>query len=278
MNRYSKRQLDALNGAQHPPHDDSRILYKSAVTGRGYGYPSPPSWEESDQFTPDTAHLADPKQARFVEVDPAIAHANEAQWGQLELDGDIASAYRDQRLSPAGRAERIATLVPGHLQRIANAVTALDTHGKNLKVNEEAFYAAPKVGNDLEAGLADREIRDRYNAMDAAGRAGLLDSIARGSAARVALALKRSPVPLEPNAAQVVESAWRAAVDREHPQKAAQLKAARAHYEWADSVARAAAQYSATLPGVTPQAIAEAVRGTGTEQLFNVDPAARSAA
>jgi hypothetical protein len=153
------------------------------------------------------------------------------------------------------------------------------THGQALATREGEFYAPSKLhSNDVNAALEDREIRDNWKALPISKRTASLEAMARGDNARLLEALTRSPVPLEDHEAALVQSAWRDAVARREPKKAAELQNSRANVEWADSVVKAAAQYSGRSSGLTPAEIAAAATGTGGEHLFTFGAAADHAA
>lgn len=250
------------------------VAYASAL-GKGYGWAlHPGGLYDDDGFTPETA-TGDPRRAEFRERDPYTLHAVRSMGAVLALDNDIHTANRDQRLSVAGKAERLAAVVPPHLQMIAKAGAALAAQAPALDVDDGTFYRVPPAGSDPEQIAHDREIRDNWRAMQPGERERLLGSITNGQEPRALLALKRSPVTLDPPHAQAtIDEAWRASVDRAQPERAAEIKAARAAHQWATHTVRTAARYAATTSGMQPHQIAKALGDTDTVGVFDTQQSA----
>lgn len=249
---------------------DQHIAIHSA-SNRAYGFGRPPSWEENDTFTPETAAKLDPAAREFVETDPVNFAAGHAMLALPALDATTHAVNADGRLSPAGRAEKLREPRASAIKTIATAAADVAAHGQALDTRESAFYAPPKLpANDVQAGLEDREARDTWHAMPASARTAALERMTRGEDDRLLEALARNPVRSldDPNEVSMINTAWRAAVDRRAPAKAAELKSARANHDWAHSVVSAAAQYAPRSTTLSPGEITEAARGTGGETIF----------
>jgi hypothetical protein len=263
LNNLRKAQL---HGARI--HTDSHIAIASV--SRAYGFGRPPSWEENDQFTPETAAKLDPAAREFVD-DPLNLAASRTMLALPSLDHTTHQILNDARLSPAGRAEKLRAPRIEAIKTIGAAAAAVAAHGQALKAREAQFYAPPTLpANDVHVGLEDHEVRARWRTMPISARTAALERMARGEDDRLLEALARSPVRSldDPNEVSMINTAWRAAASRRNPKAAAELQAARANHDWADSVVKAAAQYSARSTALTPAEITEAARGTGGEAIF----------
>ena len=237
---------------------------------RAYGFGRPPSLDENDQFTPETATKADPAAREFID-DPVSLAATRAMLALPSLDHTTTQINADARLSPAGRAEKLKEPRVAAIKTIATAAADVGKHGQALKAHEAQFYAPLTLPtSDVHAALHDGEIRDRWHAMPVSARTAALQRMARGEDDRLLEALARSPVRSldDPNESALINTAWRATVERRAPAKAAELKSARANHDWAQSVVAAAAQYAPRSTTLTPAEITDAARGTGGESIF----------
>jgi hypothetical protein len=264
MNINNLRKVQ-LHGARVVT-DGGHIAIHSA--SRAYGFGSPPAgFQENTDFTAETATKLDPAAREFVD-DPVSLASSRAMLALPSLDYTTHQIVNDARLSPAGRAEKLKEPRVAAIKTIATVAAEVGKHGQTLRAREAQFYAPPKLTNDVQAGLEDREVRDHWRALPVGQRMSSLEGMARGQDDRTLEALVRSPVAMEPNERELIRNAWVKTAEKRKPKEAAELKAAVAVHEWADSVVKAAAQYSARATGLTPAEITEAARGTGGEGIF----------
>jgi hypothetical protein len=267
VNRNNLRKA-ALYGAKIASTDTSHIAVHSAMQ-RALGFARPPSWEESDSFTPETEKLSDPSQREFID-DPASLSASRAILSLAALDHAVHTITADQHLSPAGRAEMPTPVRINTVKVIAKAGAEVATIGHDVSTREAAFYAAPRLpGGDAQAAHEDVELRDHWRTLPIAKRTPLLEQMQAGNNDRMLAALVRSPIPLEGNDAGLVAGAWRGSVDQRSPKESAALKASRANVDWADSVTRASATYAIRGGGMSKLEMMDAAKGTGGEHLFS---------
>jgi hypothetical protein len=205
-----------------------------------------------------------------VEKYPSTPYANRAQRHLLRLDHGIADI--NATVHPAIAPARIAPLVAEHAAGIVAQAAPLAKIGDSLATRDAALYATPRA-TDIESRMDDDEIRRDYHGKTAAQRATLREQMQAGQADRTALALKRAPVPIDPQDAAAAGDAWRQQVDRAHPAKAAALAAERAHHERDSGVVRDALRYAGEYPEA-PATIAKAVHAASAEGFFGLAQAA----
>jgi hypothetical protein len=232
---------------------------------RAYGFGRPPSWEENTDFTPETATKLDPAARDFVD-DPLSLAASRVMLALPALDHATQQILSDARLSASGRVEKLREPRTAAIKAIATAGRDIAANGSTLDAREAAHLQPSAI--DMQTELQHRERRDHFRTLPANKRTPLLESMAQGKADPLLEALVRSPVPLEDHEAALVQSAWRDAVARREPKRAAELQAARANHDWAQSVVAAAAQYAPRSTMLTPAEITDAARGTGGESIF----------
>jgi hypothetical protein len=265
LNNIRKIQL---HGAKLVNTNGNHIAIHSAAQ-RALGFSRPPTWEESDAFTPETANNPDPQAREFAD-DPVNLSASRAILSLAALDHAVHTTTADQRLSPAGRTEKLTPVRINTVRVIAKAGADVATIGHDVSTREAAFYAAPRLpGGDAQAAHEDVELREHWRTLPIAKRTPLLEQMQAGKNDRMLAALIRSPIPLEGNDAGLIADAWRCSVDQRSPKESAALKSAVANHQWADSVTRAAATYAIRSGGMSKLAMMEAAKGTGGEHLFS---------
>lgn len=261
MNRYSLKKLAGMPGARLQPMAEGadHFTFKSS-TGRGHAYIAPAQWAETDEFSPETRDK-NPEDIEFRERFPSTTLANRAIGHDLQADHEIAEIRRTAH--PALAADLIAPRVTEHAKAIAALSGPLTEIGRSLQARDDQLYAVPEVkAGDFNTPVRDQRIWNHYDRLSHPERAALRERMQAGKEDEIARALKRTPVPIDPEDAQAADDAWRAAVDRAQPEKAALLKAERDQYERDVANTRAALQYVTEAPEASRSAIATAVRGS----------------
>jgi len=267
MNLNNLRKVQ-LHGAKFNA-DGGHVAITTAMA-RPFGFASPPSVEENDQFTPVTASLTDGPSREFVESDAASLPAVRSMLALTSLDHQIHNANRDARLSPSGRAEALQEPRLNTIKTIAKAGADLSAHGAKLAQSETDFYKPAKLPlNDVQAASEDRELRDMWRTAPVAKRTVMLGEMGRGEHVRMLEALVRSPVPLEAHEGPMITDMWHAAVNARSPKQSSELKTARKTYEWSDSVVKAAARYARRSTELSSTEIMQAAKDTDAAHLFD---------
>lgn len=205
---------------------------------------------DDDTFSQETAALNDPREREFVERDQSTVHAHRAICALARLDAEAIDVTADRRLTAAGIAERLGPARKTALQAIAAQGSALDAIEAQLTAEERDLFTVPRIGTgDVQAALDAKEVREWFAALTQEQRLEFLDHIAKGDAAMesLLLSLRRSPIPLPAPTDEVVEHAWRAAVAKREPARAAALEVARDNFTWAQATVAAAAHYALPL-------------------------------
>ncbi|HXR91078.1 MAG TPA: hypothetical protein VN750_12465 [Steroidobacteraceae bacterium] len=243
MNRLNLRRIAQFAAVFQEPSGSTSALQFSGGNKRLYGFAAPPRWTESDQFTADTATLADPTAREFTEAHPAYTHAGRAMATLLRLDRAVAEVGKDRSLSPIGQGEKLKATRADAARQVAIQAGAIRTIRTAHDGRFAAFYD-PQAADDLPSLLLDQEIRAHWRSLNDSARTELAASMAStGANDRVALALLRGPIPLADPYAELVTKGWRAAVAKREPAKAAEVAIEAADLDWAEHVVDATRQY-----------------------------------
>jgi hypothetical protein len=272
MNRNNLRKA-ALYGAKIASTDTSHIAVHSAMQ-RTLGFARPPSWEESDSFTPETEKLADPSRREFIEADPVNLSAARSILSLAALDHATHTINTDSRLTPAGRADKLAKPRVNTIKAIATAAADVKAHGATVHTRASAFYAPLKLpAGDTQAASEDRELRDHWKSSPLPKRTVLLGEMQTGQHERLLQALTRSPIQLEKHEASIIQSCWLDTVAKRDPKQHTEVQAALDTHGWADGVVKAAARYARKSVGLSQTEITQAAKDTGGEFMFADDNA-----
>jgi hypothetical protein len=236
---------------------------------RAYGFGKPPSIEESDQFTSESANNSDPAAREFVDS-PASLHASRAMLSLAKLDAATAKLAADPALSNVGRTEALKTPRIDTIKTIATAGRDLIPIGELAHKAATQFYAPERLpAGDQQAAHEDVELRSHWRDAPPPKRAEMLRDIQTGKNSRMLEALTRSPIPLDPHVASIVQGSWIDAVAKREPARHAAVQAALDNHVWASSVVRDAAKYATRSSGLSGIEINQAAQHLDAMNLFS---------
>lgn len=191
----------------------------------------------------------------------------------LSLSGRTHAMSSDRRFTAEGRNSELDPHRGASLTVLALASDQLVKHEQSvLKTEAGLFTPAPIERGDFESAIADREIRDYWRGLKGKELEQARQTVANGSAARLLLALVRSPLPIGESDA-FVRRTWSESIARSHPVEVAQLERQKASLDWAKLVTGQVAHRVAKLSGWAPQRVYEHVAPTGGWRIFGIQPA-----
>lgn len=240
---------------------------------RSTGFGRPPVLTDVDRFTAATAGLNDPERMEFDDDAPSLL-AIRALMPLAKVAKVIADVDNDRRLSDAGRREKVQAAGVDAVKLISMQAAALRREHDAVRVLEVALFDAPlQMRSDDHVAIAhDREIRDRLLREGGQIDLALLGTILGGNGERIAAALMRSPLPLNGEIAARVQDAWRAAIAKREPQKAAAWKLAADGAEWAGHVVGNAARLTVEYADLSPVEVYKAAQPGGGVEAFGITP------
>jgi hypothetical protein len=268
LNNLKKVGLHNAKLVSTSPH----LVIHSAMQ-RAYAYGSPPSIEESDQFTSESANNPDPSLREFADS-PVNLSAARSILALTGLDHAVHLANTDTKLSPSGRIEKLAPIRTATVKTIAKAGADVASIGQAVHKSASEFYAPVKLAvNDAVSASEDRELRDHWKASPTPKRTVLLGEMQNGQHERLLQALTRSPVALEKHEASLVQACWLDNITKRDPKRAAEVQSKLDTHVWADSVVKASAHYARKSVGLSKLEMMDAAKGTGGEFMFADDNA-----
>ncbi len=186
----------------------------------------------------------------FVEREPIGAtgavHTDQIYGGVMALMGrleDVTSEAKrlaeDRLLSNDGRAAKLAGAwepVRGALNQLEGVLTAEASQIED--VEKEVFKVPALEPTNIVQALSDVERRRWFNELDPETRLKYARAMYEGKHEDIIAALVRSPIP--GLARDFANAAWRASVERKHPQRVQGLAKRRDRLEWARAAMRSA--------------------------------------
>ena len=150
---------------------------------------------------------------------------------------DALAIRKDPLLSEQGKLAALGKPVQRAAAEVARAWESADTLSLQLGAKRLGLYDVPSLQpGDAVGALTDRELREWFCGLSPDERQGVTAKLVGGHLTRLAVALKRSPIPLGSDE-RVVEDAWRAAIDAEHAEEIAEIEKGRAAAAWAKQIA-----------------------------------------
>jgi hypothetical protein len=140
----------------------------------------------------------------------------------------------DATLSPMGKRAKQIPLAQAAIKAVWRQSDALATFGGKTLARLTALYSPPAIapGNATQA-LLDREVREWFRGLSADERGKVLPKLLAGALPQVALALMRSPIPLDSDE-QMIANAWKASVRAENEGEVVDLEMLDRVTAWAD--------------------------------------------
>lgn len=268
MNESNLQRL-ATRGGSHALRGGHLVIDAGNHT---FGFVSPPgAFYTLDEFSSETASRPDPQLREFSEKEPAFVPTHRALYTLVALNDDVRAIATDRQLSEVGRSDKRKTVESAAVASIAANYGALRTIREAVDAEEVALFAAPKIAaGDVEAVSHDRELREWFNGLNSEQLAQVRRQIFDGSAERLTHALLRSPIASSDADDKMVRGAWRAAVVKREPERAAKLASARASADWADHVVSTVARYLARDMALSKFDTYRALSGAGGHRLFGI--------
>lgn len=156
-----------------------------------------------------------PKARKADAVDAEAADHLQRAVNNLEaLDNEAVAGRRMHWLSDSGRYERVKPHLE-HARRAADSALIYARHQLGVIADRRAALYAPPAIDDATAALRDRELRDKFDALDREHQGVLRQAMANGEHGELLAALMRDPLPNKMTEA-VRRAIWQPKVEREH--------------------------------------------------------------
>jgi hypothetical protein len=205
---------------------------------------------EVDEFSTATAHLRDDDLREFKERDESVAAVVPVTTALAKQAAKVVEARSNTNLSVPGVLKIAVAALEASLTTMGTQFAKLTTAIKpDLQRQYDQLYAVPRP--DAVEVVEDVEIRSYFRSLSAKDQH--LRALKVGDEPRLLFALKRTPVPLDDQVADLVRDAWVNAIALRNADKAATLKLAMDCNEWAVPYTKYIASFaaSASLSGTS---------------------------
>jgi hypothetical protein len=175
-----------------------------------------------------------------------------------EFTGSAASIKADRRYSDIGRADQLEPIAGKAFNTLLGSWHILNGFEREINATEAQLLAIPKIDmSHTVAHLEDRELRDWWNRLDVKKQAEHMIAFQNGDSTseRVALAILRSPIPVNDTVKASFKSTWEAARRADNPVQAERIALGRQAIEWTEKNLHFAATVVKSTSGWQPQQI-----------------------
>lgn len=183
-----------------------------------------------------------------------------------EYDADAEKQFANTDWSPTGRAKNLQPKIGNTVMAVMREYAAVAEEERMLAHEERTLYEVPPVESTAAAdAVLDGQARAWVMGLTGDARAKAVRDLLGGRLPRVAKALARSPIPTGIDD-DIVQAAWRQAVDAENPDKATKIAAKR---KAVDSQKFALTRVAGALTkskGVTRETLKAAMDARGTNR------------
>lgn len=171
----------------------------------------------------------------------------------------------DAALSPVGKQNKKQPLALAAVKALHEVDDKLQIFGGQQSYKLLSLYTVPAIasGNAVQA-LLDREIREWWRGLSPTARGAVLPKLIAGKLPAVALALQRSPIPLDSDEQQVAD-AWKASVRVENFGEVADLEQISRTVTWASLLVRRVAAMLVRAAGLPDQAVGDLLHEFGAQ-------------
>jgi hypothetical protein len=162
----------------------------------------------------------------------------------LELDRVAQQVKTDKFLSDEGKADKLTSARARVVDEVAKQRKLLEAETGQVKADESALFAAPKLDpTDAVGGLLDRERRDHFRGLSRDQQTHLQTQMGGGQHPELLHALLRDPMP--GLGREIAQGQWRASIEAKHPKKVQVLETRKNALAWA-ATAFNGMEYAAT--------------------------------
>jgi hypothetical protein len=166
----------------------------------------------------------------------------------------------DQTLSLMGKQNKKGPVAVAAIKSVWRQYDAVASFGGSVMTKKYKLFAVPAIapGNAVQV-LSDRECRDWWRALPTLERNAVLPKLCSGQLPSPALALIRSPVPLDADE-ELVDKAWRASVRAENIGEVVDLEGQDSTCNWAMLLIIRVAAMLAKAGNLGDKAISDALK------------------
>ena len=197
-----------------------------------------------------------PPQAGITECESAVTSSVAILASFIEQNQAIDA---DKTLSPVGKQNKKGPLAANAIKALWRQDDAVATFGSKVMSKQATLFSVPAIapGNAVQV-LSDRECRDWWRALPTLERQRVLPKLISGQLPSLAMALMRSPVPLD-NDEELVDNAWRASIRAENLGEVVDLEAQNSAVNWAMLLIRRIAAMLAKAGNLGDNAVSAAL-------------------